>query len=54
VQRQLPSIIWGFEQAPFVPKGQIKSEGRKKKQNQPKRKHYKVVYKGKKSTRKRA
>lgn len=54
VQRQLASIILGFEQGPFIPKGQIKSEGRKKGQNQPKRKHYKVVYKSKKKTRKRA
>ena len=54
VQRQLPFIILSFEQDPFIPKVNIKSEGRKKEQLQPKRKRHKVVYKGKKKPKKRA
>jgi len=54
VQRQLPFIILSFDQSPFTPKGNLKSEGRKKEQLQPKRKRYKVVYKGKKKPKKRA
>ena len=54
VQRQLPFIILSFKQAPFIPKVKIKSEGRKKGQLQTKRKRYKVVYKGKKKSKKRA
>lgn len=54
VQRQLPFIILSFEQDPFIPKVDIKSEGRKKAQVQPKRKRHKVVYKGRKKPKKRA
>lgn len=49
VQRQMESIILGFEQTPFLPNPQIKSKGRQQGQTQPKRKRHKVVYKGKAS-----
>jgi hypothetical protein len=54
VQRQLATIIWAFDQEPFIPKLKIISEGRRKGDTQPKRKRYKVVYKGKKKPKKRA
>ena len=54
VQRQLESIIWTFEQQPFVPNLQIKGKGRQSGQTQPKRPRHKVVYKGKKHKKKRA
>lgn len=54
VQRQLASIILSFDQEPFIPKLKIKSKGRQKGEIQPKRKRYKVVYKGKKKSKKRA
>ncbi len=54
VQRQMKAIILSFEQEPFLPKLQLKSKGRKKGDLQPKRKHHKVVLKGKKTKKKRA
>lgn len=54
VQRQLQTIILGFEQDPFCPKVKIKSEGRKAGDTQVKRQRYQVVRKGKKKPKKRA
>lgn len=54
VQRCLEFIILSFDQEPFAPKLQIKSKGRQKGDTQPKRKRYKVVYKGKKPKKQRA
>ncbi len=48
VQLQLSSIIWGFDQSPFLPKLQIKGKGRQIGDTQPKREHYPVNKKKKK------
>lgn len=48
VQRQMESIIWGFEQDPFLPKVQIKGKGRQEGQTLPKRQTYPVLKKQKK------
>jgi len=54
VQRQMEFIILSFEQGPFLPKLQIKSQGRKEGDTQDKRERHKVVWKGKKAKKKRA
>jgi len=51
VQNQMQTIILGFEQEPFLPKLQIKGNGRKKGSQMPKRKRFPIKIKGNKAPR---